>query len=177
MTEVALHGLGGLEVTAQTDGEVCGDVVAADRDHARVHDAAAREDGDIAGATTDIDDHDAALDLVLGDHGLGGREHLQHHVVDVEPGLVHDLDDVLYRGVGAGDDVRVDLEAVARHADGVAHALLTVDRELLRQHVHDAPLGRDAHRARGVDGAVHVLVANLAMAGLDGDDARGCSAT
>ena len=82
---------------------------------------------------------------------------------------MHDLDDVLNRGVGAGDDVRVDLEAVARHADGVAHALLAVDGELLRQHVHDAPLGGHADRSRGVDGAVHVLVANLAMSGGDGD--------
>ena len=39
------------------------------------------------------------------------------------------------------------------------------------QHVDDAPLRGNAHRARGVDGAVHVLVANLTMTGCDGDDA------
>src|SRR5207248_10683859 len=93
-----------------------------------------------------------ALDLVLADHRLRRRQNLQHHVVDVETGLVHHFDDVLDGGVGPGDDVRVDLEPVARHADGVADALLAVDRVLPRQHVHDPPLGRHAHRARRLDG-------------------------
>ena len=35
--------------------------------------------------------------------------------------------------------------------------------------MHDAALGRNAHRAGGVDGTMHVLVADLAMAGLDGN--------
>ena len=171
VAEVALHRLCGLEVAAEPDREVCRDVIAAHRNHARVHDAAAREHCDIACPAADIDDDHTALDLVLGDDRLRRREHLQHHVVDVEPCLVDNLDHILDRGVGAGDDVRIDFEPVARHADGVAHAFLTVDRELLGQHVHDAALRRNAHRASRVDGSMHVLVANLAMPRLDRHDA------
>ncbi len=61
--------------------------------------------------------------------------------------------------------------SIARHTDGVAHALLPVDGELLGQDVHDAPLRRNAHRTRGVDRTMHVLVSNLAMTGFHGDDA------
>src|SRR5207302_135300 len=115
-----------------------GHMVAADRDDTGVHDAAPREHGDVAGAAADVDHHHAALDLILGDHRFRRREHLQHHVVDIEARLVHHLDHVLDGGVGAGDDVRVHLETVAGHAHRIADPLLAVDGELLRQHVDDA---------------------------------------
>jgi len=88
-------------------------VIAAHRYHAGVHDAAAREHGDVTRAAAHIDDNDAALDLVFRDDCFRRREHLQHHVIDVQASLVHDLHHVLNGSVGAGDDVRVDLQTNA----------------------------------------------------------------
>ena len=50
------------------------------------------------------------------------------------------------------------------HADRVAHAFLAVDRVCARDDMDDLPVGGDAHRTRGLDHALHVVVTDLAVA-------------
>src|SRR5665213_360641 len=163
VTVGALGGLGSLQVTTQAHGEVAADVVASDRDHRGVDDAALGEHGHVGGAAADVDHHDAAVEFVLADHRLGGGEDLQDQVVNIEARLVDNLDHVLDGGVGAGDDVGVDLEARAGHAERVADALLSVDRELLGEDVEDLAVRRNADGARRLHGTGDIGVAHLAV--------------
>jgi hypothetical protein len=59
--------------------------------------------------------------------------------------------------------VHLDLEPYARHPERLAHAVGVVDGERLRQHVQDLAILRDVDRARGIDGAVDVGLADLAL--------------
>ena len=54
-------------------------------------------------------------------------------------------------------------EAHARHADRFAHVLLAVDDEFLAQHVQDLLIGGNVDRARGLERAVDVEHADLAV--------------
>ena len=56
------------------------------------------------------------------------------------------LDDVLRGRRRRGDDVHAGLEAHAGHAERLAHAVLLVDRVVLRQHVDDLAVLRDVDR-------------------------------
>ena len=137
-------------------------------------DAPAAEDGDVGGPAADVGDDDAALELLLGEHRLGGGERLEDEVLTVETRLVDHLDDVLDRGGGAGDDERLDLEAHPGHPQGVAHPVLPVDGEVAGQEVDDLAVGGHPHRAGRLDGAGDVLEADLTDAlgvGADRDQA------
>src|SRR6185369_9347499 len=142
-------------------------LVAGDRDHRRVLDGAAAEDGDIGRAAAHVDETDAELFLVVGQHRVARRELLEHHVLDGEPAALHALHDVLRRAHRAGDEVDLALEPHARHADRLADAFLRVDDEFLRQHVDHALVGRYRDRARRVDHALDVAGADLLVANRD----------
>ena len=86
-----------------------------------------------------------------------------------EPAALHALDDVLRRALGARDDVDLGLEPHARHADGLADAVLRVDDEFLRQDVQDLLVRRDRDGTRGVDHALDVARHHFLVA--DRDDA------
>ena len=74
----------------------------------------------------------------------------------LEPAAAHALDDVLRRRHRAGDDVHLHFEAHAAHAERLAHVLLAVDDEFLRQDVQDLLVVRDRDRLRRLDHAVDV---------------------
>src|SRR5207302_7873480 len=92
-------------------------------------------------------------------------------LVDVEAGLVDALDHVLDRGGGSGHDVGLDLEAVARHADRLLHALLAVDREGPGKHVDDLAVVGHAHGPGGVHHPLDVVQLDLPAGPGDGDHA------
>ena len=146
---------------AQADRDVVGEVVAADRHHRRVPQAAALEDGEVGRAAADVDQRHAELLLVGGQHGFARGELLEHRLLDVHARLVHRRDDVLRGRGAAGDDVDVHLEAGAGHADRVADAVLVVDDEVLGQDVDDLAPARQADGARRVDGPAHVVARDL----------------
>ena len=122
---------------AQPDRDVVGDVIAAERDDRGVPDGAVAEERDVGGAAADVDEEDAQLLLLGGQHRLRRGERLQHDVLHREAGAVDAPDHVLHRGDGAGDDVHLDLEPHAGHAERLPHAVLVVDHEGLGQHVDD----------------------------------------
>ena len=155
----------------QADGDVVGQVVAAQGEHRGVLDGPVGEDGDVGGAAADVHQADAQFLLVGGEHRLGRGQLLQHDVGHVQAGPVAGFDDVLGAGHGAGDDVHLGLQADAAHAERLADAVLLVDDELLGQDMDDLPVHGDGDGLGGVDDAAHVLLGDLAV--LDGDDALG----
>src|SRR5437867_6560872 len=161
---------------AQPDRDVVGDVVAAERQDRRVPDGAVAQEGDVGRAAADVDHHDAELFLVVVEHRLGGGEGLEHDVLDGEARAIHRADDVLHRGDGAGHDVHLDLEAHARHADGLEDPVSVVDDEALRQDMDDLAVLGQIDRARRLDDALHVGLAHLVVLAGDRDGAAAVDA-
>src|SRR5438477_7076552 len=173
MPVVELQGLGFVERRPQSDGDVAGHVVAADRQHGQMPRRALVVDDDRGVARPDVDEADAEVDLLRGEHALARGKPRAHDVFDVEARPMHALDDVLDRGLSSGDDVGLDLEALAGHADRVAHALLPVDRVSARDDVDDLAVGCDADRARGLDHPLDVVLADLSVGPRDRHHAGG----
>src|SRR5579872_2762088 len=171
VTVVELEVLGLVERRPQADGDVARHVVAADRQHGHVAGRPVVVHDDVGGAGADLDQAHAELDLLLAQHALTGGEPGAHDVFHVEARSVHALDHVLQRGLSAGDDVGLDLEAVPRHADRVADAVLPVHGVRARYDVDDLAVRRDADRLGRLDDAVHVVLADLVVGVRDGDDA------
>ena len=120
----------------------------------------------------DVRDRDAQLLLGLGEHRLGRREPVDDELVDLDPGELDALGEVLDRGRGGGHDVRLDLEPQGAHAQRVLDALLAVDGEPAPLDVEHVAVGRDGHGAGDLDRAVDVLAGDLAVVRGDGDLAR-----
>src|SRR6185369_13940792 len=166
---LALDVLGLAGRRAQRHGDVVGDLVAGDRNHRGVADGALSPHRDVGRAAADVDQADAEILLVLGEYGVARGQRLQHEVIDLEAAAAHALDDVLGRRDGAGDDMGLDLEAHAAHADRLADAVLAVDDEFLGQDVQDFLIGRNRHRLGGFDNALDVAGRHFLV--LDGDHA------
>ena len=73
--------------------------------------------------------------------------------------------------VSTGNDVRVDFEPRAGHADRIAHAVVSVHRELARQGMDDLPVGADVDQLRGIHDAPHVAPHDFTLFARNGDDA------
>ena len=94
---LALELLGVGNRRAQADGDVVGEVIAADADDAGVPEAAALEDREVGRAAADVDERHAQLFLVRRQHRLARRELLDDGVDDADARAVHARDDVLRR--------------------------------------------------------------------------------
>ena len=77
------------------------------------------------------------------------------------------LGEILSVALRRGDDMNSRLEPHARHSDWIAHALLLIDRELLRQNMQHLAIERDRDRARRVDHAIDIARADFAAAHRD----------
>src|SRR5207237_8197051 len=73
--------------------------------------------------------------------------------------------------VDTGDDVRLDAEARAEHADRVRDVVLAIDDVVARDNVDDLAVRRDADDARAIEDARHVVRHDGARAVRDRDDA------
>ena len=154
---------------AQADGDVVGQVVAAERQHEGVLDVLAREHGQVGGPAAQVEQGRAELLLFLGEHGLAGGQALQHDVADVQARAVGALHQVVGGGHRAGHDVDLGLQPHAGHPDRVLDARLVVDDVLLGQHVDHLAVHRDRDRPGRVDHPLHVQRGDLGA--LDGHDA------
>src|SRR5256885_3518603 len=135
--------------------------------------AAVVVDDDVGGARADLDEAYTELDLLLRENALAGREPCADDIFDVEAGAVHGLDDVLDRGLGAGDDVGLHLEPVAGHADCVLYAILAIDGVGAGDDVDDLAVAGDADRLAGLHHTLNVVVADLVVGVGHGDHAGG----
>src|SRR5437899_7570912 len=172
-----LHVLGGGRWRAEADRDVVRDVVAAERQDGRVPDRAVTEERDVGRSTADVHDDDAEFLLVLVQDSVTGGQRLEDDVVHGETRTIHRADEVLDRGHRGGDDVHLDLEAHARHADGIADPLAVVHDKVLGQDVDDLAVLRQVDRARGVHGTRDVRRVHLAVLAGDGDDAAAVDTT
>jgi hypothetical protein len=108
----------------------------------------------------------------VGDRTASAEARPADELVDLHVRRRDALREVLDRGRGGGDDVRLDFQAHGAHAERVHHAFLAVHRVAARDDVEHLPRGRDGDRAGDLDGAVDVLLGDLAPRPGDGHLAR-----
>src|SRR5690606_9189411 len=148
---------------AHADGEVVGDVTAADRDHGAVPDAAFDEHGDIGRAAADVEQDDAEFLVVGREDRLAGGERTHDDFFDFHAGLRNALGEVAHGAAGGVDDVGFDFQPDAGHAGRVFHPLLPVDDEPAREYVQHFPVHRQRDGLGRFDHPRDVFVADFAV--------------
>ena len=141
----------------QADGEIVGEVRAADGNRSRVRNRALEENRQIAGVRADVEQANAQLALVGGERALGGGNRLEHRFRNFKPGAVGAGDGALQRAAGAGGNVQIDFKPRAHHAHGIEDARLLVEDELARQQMQNLAVGGQLDGARVIDGGAHVF--------------------
>ena len=145
-------------------------MVAANRHHSRVPQAAPFEDGKIGRAAADIHDCHAEFLLILGQHGVARRELFEDGLLDADARAIHAGHEILRRRGAAGHDVDVDLEPRSGHPHRIVDAVLFIDHEILGQHVQDLASARQADRASRLDGPPHVVARDFPVLAGDRHD-------
>ncbi len=153
---------------AQGHGDIAGDQLAGHRNDGGMADGAPGVDGDVGHAGADVHHRHAELLLVLGEHGVAGRQRVQHQLLDLQAAAAHALEHVFRGSLRPGDDVHVHLQPHAAHAHRLLD-FLAVDDELLRLDQQQALIRRNVHRLGGFDHAGDVGLRDFAV--LDGHHA------
>jgi len=117
---------------AQQHRDVVGDLITRHRDHAGVTNRTASEQRKIGSTAANIDEANADLHLIRRQAGRSRRERLQHQLHHVQTTTTNALLNIVRSGHGTSDDVNLDLQPTATHAERTAHAFLSVDDVFLR---------------------------------------------
>ncbi len=96
---------------------------------------------------------------------------VQDEALDDDIGPLDAGPEVLEQGHRARDDVDVDLELDAVHAQRVVNPVLLIDDELLGNDVDDLPVGGDGNGFRLLEHPADVLLGDFPVPSGDGDDA------
>ena len=134
-----------------------------------MEDSPVHEDGDIRCAATNIGEDDPLFLLLLLENGFCGSERCEDQFLDLDAGAFDALREVLDRGHGAGHDMRVHVEPLPEHSDGVADMLLPVHDEEARNVMQHLAIGREAKRLGTLHRPVDIFLRDRAL--LAGDRA------
>jgi hypothetical protein len=142
---------------AQADGDVVGDVIAADGNDVGVPDRALLVEGQVGRAAADVGDEHAHLPLGRLQYRLGRGQGVEHRLFGADADVAGAvLVQVLQRRRGRGDDVGLYLQPVAVHAQRLAHPGVVVDGVVARDQVDDLPVVGDGDGLGRLQGAVDV---------------------
>src|SRR5581483_741256 len=148
----------------EADGQVVGEVIAADRHRARVaHDPSAVND-ELRRSAADIQQAATQFAFVLSERGFRGSQGLENRVADQNARPVCRRDEILRRGNRRGDHVDIGFEPLPDHSDGIANAVMRVNNELVRQYVEHLAILRKRDVPRSIDCVANVLALNVARA-------------
>src|ERR1700737_1501077 len=110
---MALDALGFGNRCAQTNGEIVGEMIAADGYRTSVAHHAAAVDDDLGGTATDIEQAATEIALVLRETRFGGGKRLEHGIADQDSGAICGGDQILRGGNRRSDEMNVGFEALA----------------------------------------------------------------
>ncbi len=113
--------------TRRHDGQIVGEMCAADGQRIGVHDGAFEQHGDLCRCGADIEHANTQLAFVGGEHSFCGGDGFENCVGDFNAGLVGAGDDVLHGAGRSHDDVEIYFQRAAHHADGIENSFLFVD--------------------------------------------------
>ena len=143
------HKLGALLRKMQPLGDVIGEMIASHRNDGRVKHSVLDEDGQIAGAASDVTNHHPHLSLGIRQNSFSRSERAEHPAIHGDPGCIDAHLQILQSGCSRSDDVRFDLQPVAVHTDGGFDAFLSIHNEAPRNDMHNVFVVRQCNRAGG----------------------------
>src|SRR5690606_20915498 len=156
---------------AQADGDVVGDVVAADGEDLGVPHFALHVEGNVGGAAADVGDDDAHFPLVGVQHRFARGQGIEHKFAAFDAHVVGAGGEVLQGGASGRYDVCLYLQPEAVHTNRVAHAVVLVDGVAARDEVHNLPVGRYGNGLGHVQRALNVGNGHASFVTADGHDA------
>ena len=156
---------------AQAHCEIVGEVIAADRHHAAVPDHTFVINDELARPSANIQQADAQLALIGLEHTLGAGQRLEDGVQNFHAGAIQRGHSVLRHGGKRSHYMHLHLELGTQHAGGIAHAVLLIHNELLRQQMHDLPIWRQRYRPGFFHGVADIVTSDLASARSQSDSA------
>ena len=149
----------------QAVGQVVGNMVAADRQHAGVLDDAVGIDDVIGRAAADVNDQRAEFLLLVGQQRERRGEAVEDDFVHLQLQAFDEADGVLQAVGVAVDDVNVHFQPRAEHADGIGDAVLAVHEKMLADGVDDVVFRGQIDRLGVLDHVLHVVLGNFAVGG------------
>src|SRR5581483_7946372 len=161
--------LGVGERSAQADGNVVGEVIAAERYDAGVHDGAFGQHREFGRTGADIGHASTKLALFRTQHGVGAGQAFKDGVVHVNASAVDGGNDVLGGAGGGGHQVDLDLELGSHHAAGLAHAGLVIENEILGKQVQNLAIVGERNGAGALDRLADFIAGDLARARAQAD--------
>ena len=155
----------------QTDRQIAGEMIAANRNDAGVRYRAVLKHNQAGGTGSQIGKAHAQFALIGAKRGIRAGQRLKYGVIHVNAGAVHRGDDIL-RGARSGrDHVHADFQTRGHHAQRVTHTALLVENELLWQQMQDFAVGRQGNRASLLHCHADFVASNFAGAGAEADSA------
>ena len=122
-----LHLFSQFKGKVQSNGNIVADLISSYGQDGGIIDAVVLEDGDIGSATTDIGEQDTTLSLLFSEDSLSAGKGFQNEVVNLNADATDALGQVLDGVYRRSNDVCLNIQAEAIHADRVLDPLLTID--------------------------------------------------
>ncbi len=105
-----------------------------------------------------VDQRHSELAFLRKQRRVRRRQRLENHLRGRHARALATLGEILAVALRRGHDMNARFQAHSRHPIRLAHALLLIDRELLRQDMQHLPIERDCDRARRVDHSINIAL-------------------
>ena len=155
--------------SSQRHCNIVSDLIPRDRNDAGVTNRSVGKNRDIGGATTNINQTDTQIALVLSNHRVAGGQLLQNDAINRKPTAFDTFLNVLSGIDRAGHQMDLGLQAHARHPKRFTNTRLVVDHIFLRQHMQYFLIRGDSDCLSRVDDPINILLKNLLIT--NGDNA------
>src|SRR5258708_3116306 len=126
---------------AQAGLDIVGDVLTTEGNDSRMFQDAFIKHGEVGGATSDIDDRDACLQVLISHNRRCGSQGLKDQVFCQQVALFHSPVDIPDGVLIAGNNMKIGSDLYAAVADRVRNILKIIHSEFLRDHVDDLVAG------------------------------------
>src|SRR6266567_7434884 len=134
---------GGSERRSKPYHKVVREVIPADWKDGCVIDGAVNEDGDVGSSTANVDEHNTLLAFLVLKDGLGACQRFHNKCIHLYADPFDTAGQILHRADGGSDNVRLDIESLAIHADGIADVVLAVHDIISRNYVENISVCRN----------------------------------
>ena len=123
--------------SAQSHGQVTGEVIATDWNDRGVRNRALLEDNHVSGTGAQVGKTNTQFSFIRPQYRVGASQRLEHRVIHVNTGAVHGGYHVLGCARSRRDHVNPDFQARGHHSQRIVDASLLIEDELLWQQMHD----------------------------------------
>src|SRR5215813_4087195 len=157
-----LEALGVRDGRSQTNGDVVGEKLTAQRHDDCMTYGAVMVNGDIRLSASNIDQHTTQILLVIAEDCFADSDRLQHRIAYKKAAAIYGSNRVLCSCRRTGDDMHIYFETRTHHSKRIANAKLIVDGEFLGNDVDDLAVRRKRDGTCRLDDTPHIFAIDLA---------------